>query len=113
MTWSLMGTGGGYRLAHWLTMLFTKHCSLCHAGVRPPGAGIVRAFGRLYCCQAHADRHTQCLDTACHKFSRRHATHHGDNRLLPSAGADQPSARVSHTRCANATRDDRGVGHEP
>jgi tetratricopeptide (TPR) repeat protein len=71
---------------HWLTLLFTKHCPLCHAAVWKGAAGVVRGLGRLYCCQAHADTHEQRLDTARHDFYRRHAACHGDNRLLPSAG---------------------------
>jgi hypothetical protein len=77
--------------AHWLTMLFTRHCPLCHSAVRQGDAGVVRRLGRLYCCQVHADTHAQQLDIAFHDFQCRHATHHGDNRLLPHRGEGKPS----------------------
>jgi hypothetical protein len=73
--------------AHRLTLLFTRHCPQCHAAVRKGAAGVVRSLGRLYCCQAHADTHGQQLDTLFHDFQRRHAAHHGENRLLPEGEA--------------------------
>ena len=76
--------------AHWLTMLFTKHCPQCHIAVRPGAAGVVRRLGVLYCCQAHADTHAQQLYTALHDVHCRHAACHGGNRLLPSTGEGEP-----------------------
>ncbi len=76
--------------AHWLTLLFTKHCPQCRAPVRTGDAGVMRGVGRLYCCQAHADTHARHLDTARRDFQHQHAARHGDNRLLPSAGEGQP-----------------------
>jgi hypothetical protein len=83
--------------AHWLTLLFTKHCPQCRAPVRKGDAGVVRALGHRYCCQAHADTHGQRLHTARHDFSHRHAASHGDNRLLPSAAQAMSRAERSTT----------------
>jgi hypothetical protein len=99
---------------HWLTMLFTKHCPLCQAAVWKGAAGVVRGLGRLYCCQVHADTHEQRQDTARHDFHRRHATCHGDNRLLPSAGEDKPcyEPRSRGAPMRRVKIDEWGVGND-
>lgn len=115
MTWSLMGMGRGYRLAHWLTMRLTRHRPLCHAAVWPYAAGVVRGSGHLYCCQAHTDTHQQCLDTACQNFARRHATHPtGTTGCCPLQERTNP-AHASHPRGATipvATIEAWGTSHD-
>jgi hypothetical protein len=67
------------------TKRFLKRCPLCQAVVQDGAAGVVRCWGRLYCCQAHADRDEARLYRALQAFHRRHAARHGGNRLLPAA----------------------------
>jgi hypothetical protein len=75
--------------AHWLIMLFTRHCPQCHAAVRNGTAGVVRGLSRLYCCQAHAAMHASSLATARHDFQHQHAACHPGSTLLPP-GEDNP-----------------------
>jgi hypothetical protein len=70
---------------HRWTKLFLKRCPLCQEVVQDGAAGVVRCLGRLYCCQAHADRDEASLYRALQAFHRRHAARHGGNRLLPAA----------------------------
>jgi hypothetical protein len=82
--------------AHRWTKFFLKRCPLCQEVVQGGTAGVVRCLGRLYCCQAHADRDEASLHRALQAFHRRHAARHGGNRLLPAAVL--PHARKDHIR---------------
>jgi hypothetical protein len=64
---------------------FLKCCPRCQAMVQDGAAGVVRCWGRLYCCQVHAERDEARLYHALQAFHRRHAARHGGNRLLPAA----------------------------
>ncbi len=75
--------------AHWLTMLFTRHCPQCHATVWKGTVDMVRSLSRRSCCQAHADTHASRLATARHDFQHQHAARHPGSTLLPP-GEDHP-----------------------
>ena len=83
------------RVHRW-TKLFLKRCPLCQEVVQDGAAGVVRCLGRLYCCQAHADRDEAGLYRALQAFRRRHAGRHGGNQLLPAAVL--PHAGKDHIR---------------
>jgi hypothetical protein len=87
--------------AHRWTKLFLKRCPLCQEVVQDGAAGVVRCLGRLYCCQAHADRDEASLYRALQAFHRRHAALHGSNRLLPAAVL--PHAGKGHIRVRRRT----------
>ena len=86
---------------HRWTKLFLKRCPLCQEVVQDGAAGVVRCLGRLYCCQAHADRDEASLYRALQAFHRRHAARHGGNRLLPAAVL--PHAGKDHIRVRRRT----------
>jgi hypothetical protein len=86
---------------HRWTKLFLKRCQLCQEPVQNGAAGVVRCLGRLYCCQAHADRDEASLDQALQAFHRRHAARHGGNRLLPAAVLPHPGK--DHIRVCRRT----------
>jgi hypothetical protein len=87
--------------AHRWTKLFLRRCPLCQDVVQDGTAGVVRCLGRLYCCQAHADRDEASLYRALQAFHRRHAARHGGNRLLPAAVL--PHAGKDHIRVRRRT----------
>jgi hypothetical protein len=88
------------RARRW-TKLFLKRCPLCQEVVQDGAAGVVHFLGRLYCCQAHADRDEASLDLALQAFHGRHAARHGGNRLLPAAVL--PDAGKDHIRVRRRT----------
>jgi hypothetical protein len=99
-TGPLLVEGRAMRTHRW-TKRFLKRCPLCQEVVQDGAAGVVRCLGRLYCCQAHADRDEASLYRSLQAFHRRHAAQHGSNRLLPAAVL--PHAGKDHIRVRRRT----------